>query len=282
MTLNRGIGPDGDAGNSAFLYEGQSYIFGQLAPIGTIQTDLQVNTAVQSQGYLQVGHVADPLSTGTIQSGAWWKQAYNPVNCQGVPLADVALNHPQRWEQKEPTSQNTQQVRFNCPIGYTSAFGMPTDDPGECTITTTQPTPTNVTDAPFYQMKGLFVTPGTSAGGPTTTLAMLGDTVTLQARVYNYSLADMPTGTGTPVHVRFYAQPWDAAHGQFAAGTGQYGFADAVFINEVQLPPIPAFCGGSQGDDSCTEEEAPLNWVLAQTSWDTSTLNPQPTTETTW
>jgi hypothetical protein len=183
VTLNRGIGAGGNASDDVFLYAGQSYIFGQCAPTGTIQSDLQVDTTVQSQGYLQVGHAADPLSTDLIQSGDWWKQVYTVA-------PDVALNHPQRWTQKEPTSQNDQQVRFNCPIGYTSAFGTPTADPGACTSTTTTPTPMNVTNAPFYQMKGLFVTPGTSPGGPPTTLATLGDTLTLQARVYNYSLAN--------------------------------------------------------------------------------------------
>jgi hypothetical protein len=275
VTLNHGIQPDGSASSLQLLYEGQSYIFGQYAPSGTIQTDLQLNTDLQSEGFLQVAHVADMLSTDPVASGAWWKQAYTVA-------PDVALHHPQRWLQKLPTSQNTQQVLFNCPIGFTSSFGTPTSNPGSCTPTNDQPTPLNVTDAPFYQMKGLFVTPGTSAGGPTTTLATLGDTLTLQARVYNYSLASMPPDT--EVHVRFYAQPWDATTGQFAGGSGQFGFAEAVFIGEdVIMDPIPAFCGGSQGAfDSCTDETAPLNWVLAQVQWDTSALSPLSTTETTW
>jgi hypothetical protein len=270
VTLNRV-----EKENSVFLYAGQSYIFGQSAPIGTIQTDLKLNTDVQSKGYLQVGHAADPLSTETIQSGDWWKQAYTAA-------PDVALHHPERWLQMEPSGSSPQQVQFNCPIGYTSAFWTPLDDPGSCTSTNTTPTPENVTDALFYQMKGLFVTPGTSLGGPTTTMARLGDTVTLQARVYNYSLMNM--SADTTVHVRFYAQPWDATGGSFAAGSGEYGFANAVFIDEVQLPPIPAFCGGSSqtGDDSCMDENAPLNWVLAHTSWDTSTLSPYPSGDTTW
>jgi hypothetical protein len=270
VTLNRV-----EVENSDFLYAGQSYIFGQSAPSGTIQTDLKLSTDVKSTGYLQVGHAADPLSTKLIQSGDWWKQAYTAA-------PDVALHHPQRWLQMEPSGSIPQQVQFNCPIGYTSAFGTPSDDPGSCTSTNTTPTPMNVTDALFYQMKGLFVTPGTSIGGPTTTVATLGDTVTLQARIYNYSLTNMPDDT--TVHVRFYAQPWDSTQGQFAAGSGKYGFADAVYIDEVQLAPIPAFCGGpgSQGDDPCTDDNAPLNWVLAQTSWDTSTLSPPPSSDTMW
>jgi hypothetical protein len=174
-------------------------------------------------------------------------------------------------------------VQFICPIGYTSAFGTPPDDPGSCTPTSEVPNTSNVADAAFYQMKGLFVLPGTSTSGPTTTIATLGDTVTLQARVYNYSLASMAAGTS--VHVRFYAQPWDATKGRFLENSAG-GFADAVFIGEDVFPSpgIPAFCGGPiTGTDACTPDNAPpLNWKLAHTSWDTSKLSPQPTSETTW
>ena len=37
-------------------------------------------------------------------------------------------------------------------------------------------------------------------------MAPVGESLQLQARVYNYSLADMPSGT--TVHVRFYGQAW--------------------------------------------------------------------------
>ena len=53
VTLNRV-----EVENSDFLYAGQSYIFGQSAPSGTIQTDLKLSTDVKSTGYLQVGHAA--------------------------------------------------------------------------------------------------------------------------------------------------------------------------------------------------------------------------------
>jgi hypothetical protein len=272
VILNRGVGSEGPASSADLLYSGQSFIYGLLEPNGAIQTDLPVNTTVTTHGRIEVGHVADMLSTTPIESGSWWTQVYTAA-------PDVALNHPQRWLEKEPTSQNTQQVMFNCPIGFTSDFGVPTSDPGSCTSTQTSPTPINVTDAPFYWMKGLFITPGTSTTGPATTLATAGDTVTLQARVYNYSLKNMETDT--TVHVRFYAQPWDKATGQFTAGSGKYGFAKAVFIGEDILAPILAFCGGSQGFDSCTDSSAKPNWVLAQVQWDTSTLGTQ-TSETSW
>lgn len=274
VILHRGLGAGGAAEDPDFLYAGQTYIFGLPQPEGAIQTDVTVPTDVKTHGRIEVAHAANMLSTGFIQSGDWWKQAYTVA-------PDVALNHPQRWMQKLPTAQNPQQVMFNCPIGFTSALDAPTSDPGACTSTTTQPNPVNINDSSFYVMKGLFVLPDGATTGSTTTLATLGDVVTLQARVYNYSLKNMEPGT--TVHVRFYAQPWDGTKGQFASGDGKFGFAPAVFIGEDILEPIPAFCGGSQGAfDPCDDPDAPLNWTLAQVQWDTSTLNPPPLTGTNW
>jgi hypothetical protein len=150
----------------------------------------------------------------------------------------VALNHPRRWLQKAPTGTNPQQVWFNCPLGFTSSATTPA-----CTPTQATPNPKNVAGAVFYQMKGLFVTPGTTGEGPQITMATVGDTVTLQVRVYNYSLANMPANT--TVQVQFYAQPWDATTGQFLSASGNANaFAPAVFIGQTAPEPIPAFCGG--------------------------------------
>lgn len=274
VILNRGLGPDGPGSSEEFLYEGQSYIYGLQQPIGAIQSDITTPTEnVSSQGPFKVAHVADMLSTGLIQSGDWWKTAYTSA-------PDLALNHPQRWLQKLPTSQNTQQVMFNCPVGFEAAFGTPSSDPGSCVANYDQPTPQKISESAFYKMKGLFVTPDTETG-PATTIATLGDVLTVQARVYNYSLANMPQGTS--IHAAFYAQPWDSSQGTFASGNTEYKFANAVFIGEdVFMDPIPAFCGGSDNIDSCTDQNAPLNWVLAKAQWDTSLLSPVPVTNTNW
>jgi hypothetical protein len=79
---------------------------------------------------------------------------------------------------------------------------------------------------------------------------------------------------GTEVHVMFYAQPWDGTTGQFLSDpTDPNGFAKAVFIDEVTIAPIPAFCGGLQaGIDPCSEQDAPRNWAFAETTWDTGSL----------
>jgi hypothetical protein len=99
-------------------------------------------------------------------------------------------------------------------------------------------------------MRGFFISSANASGqGPQLEQAKAGDVLTLQARVYNYSL--LPMDEGTEVHVRFYYTPWN---GTVAAGL-------SVLINEVVANPIPAF------DDL---PGAPSNWVLVPTTFNTS------------
>jgi hypothetical protein len=256
ITLNHGI--SGSTVNiAAYDYAGQSVIYGQTPPTGTLQTNLAVPGTVQAKGHLAAAHVADMLFN---QGSNFWPQTY--------ATPDLALNHPQRWIQKEPSGVNEQEVQFNCPIGFSSTLTSPS-----CTPVAQVPNPTNVADASFYLMKGLFVTPGDTMDGPTITNTVLGSTVNLRARVYNYSLANFPAGT--TIHVQFYAQPWGV--GSFSSQPGNPSqFADAIFIGEGTnvlgdaLTPPPAFCGGASDSDPCTSTSAPANWEYAYTTWDTS------------
>jgi hypothetical protein len=136
-----------------------------------------------------------------------------------------------------------------------------------------------VADAPFYQMKGLFVTPGGSTTGPQMTSTVKGNTVTLRARIYNYSLVNFLPGSYA--HVQFYAQPWNPELGEFASVPGNASqFAPAVFIGEDDIAPPPAFCGGATGSgDPCVGSQV-LNWEFAQATWDTSQANVPP--NSTW
>jgi hypothetical protein len=173
-------------------------------------------------------------------------------------------------------------MRFACPIGYTSNFGVPDADPGSCTTDdTSTATIVTVANRTFYQMKGLFVTPEDSLTGPNTILEDLDSTLNLQARIYNYSLANLDPGDVVKVH--FYAQAWD--NGEFKAGSGKNGFEPAIFIGEDTIQGgIPGFCGGAATDDPCSETSPapPPNWVIAATQWDTSTISPQPIEDTAW
>ena len=57
-------------------------------------------------------------------------------------------------------------------------------------------------------MRGFFISNATHPGqGPQLETARAGDKLSLQARVYNYSLASMDPGA--KVRVRFYGMEWD-------------------------------------------------------------------------
>jgi hypothetical protein len=195
-------------------------------------------------------------SNGGITSGNFWQQAYGA-------LPDLALNHPQRWLQKTPSGTHDELVWFNCPIGYTSSQTSPACTKPSMPVT---PTPANVADAVFHQMKGLFVTPGDTFDGPQITETNLGSKVNLRARIYNYSAINFPANA--VMHVQFYAQPWN--NGQFASVPGDSTrFQPAIFIGEGtnaqggSLSPVPAYCGGLvNGTDPCVNS-AVQNWEYA-------------------
>jgi hypothetical protein len=98
-------------------------------------------------------------------------------------------------------------------------------------------------------MRGFFICSALNPGaGPQRELAVAGEKLSLQARVYNYSLTPM----SDHVHVRFYGVPWNHSTNQPAG--------NAFLIGEDVLDPIPAFASSHDT----------LNWVLASTTWDTS------------
>ncbi len=203
------------------------YIYGSQLITRTIQ-NIQLGTDIQTHGILRADFTADPTGSN---GGAWWQQ--NPYT-----LPDVALNHPARW-QISPQTSGTQ--TSNC-----LAIG-----PGTTTLdcaTFNAPT-SDIWQSQFYWMKGLLITAKEAKGqGPQITQAKAGDQVQLQARVYNYSLTDMPQGS--TVQVQFYGQPWD----ETTLGPTD----DAFLIDQVSLAPIPAF-------NSLSNNGEFPNWVMAST-----------------
>jgi hypothetical protein len=162
-----------------FAYNAETYIFGQLPPVGVIQ-ELPVQLGISTGGTLSVASTANPLGPN---GGSWWKQAYT--------LPDVALNHPLRWNWIPPIDPN-QPDRFT----FNKAD---TKDPAV---------------SEFYFMRGLFITPLQADGeGPQRTTATVGDELKIEARVYNYSPIDMPPGT--KLIVRFFVQEWDNTKAEF-------------------------------------------------------------------
>ena len=207
----------GDEVARIYFYKFSGYVLGRQRPATifdakTVTTGGGVPDDIQSVGPMAVAFLADPVGTG---GAPWWRQAYQKP--------DVGLSHPARWS----WSPSLQEASFN--------FRNP-DRPPQ--------------NEPFYHMKGLFITQS-DGKGPQRSIATAGDTVLLQARVYNFSLADMtPT---TTIHVRFYGQEYENAQ----------LIGDSFLIGETSIGPIPGFNSAS------TQGEAP-NWALASHPFDTS------------
>lgn len=202
-----------------YAYTAQTYIFGQDVAPDRLQ-QIPLGTIVTSNGPLWTGFVANPTDRAN-GAGAWWPGGY--------VQPDVALNHPLRWKWTPETPSDPDTFEFN------------------------DADPEQPASSDFYVMRGLYVTPASSDGeGPQTTQASAGDPIRLEARVYNYSLVDMPTDSR--VRVRFYGQPWNHQTSNFGG--------DPFVIDEVLLAPIPGFNSGGAGQEP--------NWALASTTFDTT------------
>jgi hypothetical protein len=204
------------------------YIFGQRKP-GSVVDEQPAPGDVSTFGMLRTAFTADPAN---VQAGSWWKQAYRT-------RPDVALNHPSRWTRVPAGTGNG----LNC---------LESADGPNC-FELAPRRPENLWDSNFHVMRGFFISNAASGGkGPQLTTATAGDELQLEARVYNYSFKAMPENS--EVHVRLYAQQIDVNNLHRPVGS-------SVLIDEVKLPPIPAF-----SDD----DDAPLNWVLAKTTFNTT------------
>ena len=228
------------AEQSLYAYGFTPYIFGTMQPPNFVDT-VALNTQVTTFGPLRSAFVADPTAPG---SGGWWSQTYT------VP--DVALNHPARW-----TLSRSQLPTPPDPIPRNCLSFDPSSSDMDC-MTLSQATPNNPWSSAVHFMRGFFISSALKPGaGPQRTMAVEGERLALQARVYNYSLA--PMSDDTTVHVRFYGVPWNQST--------QMPVGNAFLIGEDVLGPIPAF-------DASPNNETP-NWLLASTTWDTSNLGDQ-------
>lgn len=220
-------------------------IAGQALPDGSDPTQL-TNQTVNTTGPFRTTFLADP----TIKdSGSWWSSVHDPYKCH----MDVALNHPERWQAAPENA--------NWPNSCILLTGLNTD----CAkFNFPEPGPNDVWTSSFYNMRGLFVTVG-APSGPQRVTATDGDTIYLQARVYNYSLMDMDVVADTDcthasrypnavVKVRFYRQPWNTENNT--------PIGDSVLIAETAMPPIPGF--NSDGDTP--------NWSTTTATLDTTGL----------
>ena len=212
----------------AYSYPFDGYLLGDPADPDILQQELindlmnQVDQTIN--GTLRLAFTARPDDA----AGTWWGNETAPY----LSAPDVALNHPARWSLLSETSG---------PLSSVYCFNVLDRD--------------DVQKGGGYEMKGLFVLPEGTTTGPQVTVADEGETLQLQARIYNYSRLDMDQASPpvTGVKVQFYGQEWDTSTQAF---TG-----DAFLIDEVTLDPIPGSNANNTG----------LNSALASADFDTGT-----------
>ncbi len=227
------------------------YIWGEKPPTNnTIWQTINFNTTdpdapnyynQATKGPLFVGFIADPVPNRG--GGPCSNNSAPPAWGATYTLPDVGLNHSKRWHWSTTSST----ISFNYPNGTTQ------NTPAG------QSTSVNPFLAPFYWMKGFFITSQNSnLNGPTLTAANDGDQVQLTARVYNFSLKDTDDPTlqqpASKIYVDFYGQ--QVCSSNLCPGT-------LFEIKETVLTQaIPGF--------KSTRYAGKPNWVLASVPFDTS------------
>jgi hypothetical protein len=235
-------------------------IFGQNAPPNYFDPndpDHAWATPIQSNGItvfgpMRTAFTVDPLSGA---DSAFWRHTYGPVTADGGTGAfDIALNHPVRW--RNVNVSTTETVPDNCvPSG-----------PGYMDCVSEKPrTPGDPMGDAFHRMRGFFIFRTVDANTTTPAnqglqldSAITGDSLTLEARVYNYSLNPMPPGT--KVRVRFYGMPWNPNSDFPVDHTGDVTGGASFEIGEWDTSAIQPFN---------TDTSIP-NFVIASVPFDTS------------
>ncbi len=221
-----------------YNYAVTPYIFGQPHPPSMVDK-VPLEGDVETSGILRTAFVANPLRTN---AGRWWRSAYSSA-------PDVGLSHPSRWEieslgLENPIPRNCRQVGSRETTMDCAIFGPSF--------------PNKPWDSLFHIMRGFFISSALNPGkGPQLTTAMAGDKLTLEARVYNFSFAPMPSNS--EVHVRFYVQPLDERKNPI-------GNSQLINEQDVVLSSIPPFS---------EDVNAPANWVLATSTFDTTPYESQ-------
>jgi len=208
IDLNRPSFPDG----SLYKYSFQPLVISQSAPTGTVQTIDAPATVYTTTGTISTEYFVQPPTSPEYTWGDWWGTSTNWYR-QNI---DIALNHPNRWNENGSDCDYTEQYAGQCiqpNLPQLQAFGAANDEPYI---------------SQWHHMRGLLVTVG-APGGPQRVAAQVGDTVYLQARVYNYSL--VPMAATDRIKVQFYRQGYEDS-----ALIGA-----AVLITETTVAPLPAF-----------------------------------------
>jgi hypothetical protein len=216
-------------------YNVSPYMFGQKQPGGVVD-DKPLSADVNTFGALRTGHVVDIPSAGCC---GFWSSWYGQA-------PDVGLSQPEHWviatKTADPGDGSCRTFQSGSSDVDCVQLGdrLPSNLPGE------------IWNSEFHAMRGLFIT-GPQGLGPQLTTATTGDQLTLQARVYNLSLAQMPAGT--QVHVRFMGMRWNTSNNTPAAASFRIGEQTVTAISPFN-----------------SDTDTP-NWVLVPQAFDTSGTN---------
>ena len=197
---------------------------------------------IAGTGPLFAGFLADPVSSVNTPntdlncsgSDIWWQNAYT--------RPDVGLNHPGRWNWNR--SQRL------------ASFVKPNSTP-------------IVEDNYFYLMKGFFISKKGETTGPNLVEASPSDSLTLTARVYNFSLksTDDPTlpDPAKDIRIRFYGQLYCTSSSAAEAGCKSGG----TTCNN------PGLCGNSFqiGSDQIIPSIAGFKARGTQPNWTTANVD---------
>ena len=172
------------------------HIFGRTQPPSVISdTTPPPAGQVQAFGALRTGYEVDISQSGG--GGGFWSAWYGKA-------PDVALNHPERWTVKLKVSDPGD--------GSCRPFNANSSDL-DCVVLGARLPPglgSPIWLSSFHRMRGFFIT-GPN-GGPQLTTATTGDQLLLQARVYNLSLAPLPSGAIVHVPLHGHAVEHEREH----------------------------------------------------------------------
>ena len=254
------------------VYRYYPYVYGLNAPPNYVDpndpsqswaTPIVPGGGMNLFGPMHTAFTVDP--TTDLNQGQWWIDTYQPTAADGgAGPFDIALNHSMRWANNNLNTDSG--TITNC---------ITSGNYRDC-IYPHAPAPAAPMSDSFHSMRGLFVVPTADAnvGDPSNQGMQLqttavGTPITLEARVYNYSMNPMPgaadggTGSGSVVHVRFFAMPWGTHDRPLDWQSSQFPGGASIPLGEwTSASGIPPFDQASPNP----------NWVMAYANVDPSLL----------
>jgi hypothetical protein len=239
LSINK---PGGFLDPSIYGYTVTPFVYGRNKPANIVDSSKAPTEDVGSYGALRSAFTADIVSSS---AGGFWRDAYGNA-------PDIGLSHPARW------AHSRQALEVHIPANCRPSGANNSEE--DC-FDVHEHLPNNPWVSPSLFMQGFFITnaqtdPTKLGSGPNLSFTHAGTVLTLQARVYNFSFAALPSGSS--VHVQFYGMPFDTMNNQPAGPPFKIG-------KDVVLPPIPPL----------TDDPNGRNWVYAATDFDTTPYRDQ-------